>query len=466
VSDAPDYDQPWQTRGATSSSGSGAIVETRRGMRVLTNAHCVENHVFVEVRRYGNAKRYTAKVQLIGHECDLALLDIEDPDFFHNTEPIELGPLPELSDRVSVCGYPVGGERLSITEGIVSRIEVLRYEQRRRHLLAIQIDAAINAGNSGGPVLMDGQLVGVAFQTLEDAEKIGYMVAGPVIEHFLRDVEEDGRHGFPSLGVRTQKLESDAHRRMLGLPASGDGILVSGVAYGGSAWGRLREGDVILEIDGAHISSEGTVPLRDGEPVSYDYLVSNRRVGETANVRVWRDRGELNCVVPLKPPTYLVAEDLYDVRPSFYVFGGLLFVPLTRDYLKTWGEQWSYHAPRDLVSLYEKGLPSRERVQPVVLQKVLADRVNQGYHDLESVLIDKVQGVRVRSLRHLVAVVETSREDYLHVTACDGRQIVVDCAAARARGPAILARFGVPRDRSADLGSAANADQHIQDHVA
>ncbi len=462
VSDAPDFDQPWQTRGATNSSGSGAIVATRHGPRVLTNAHCVENHVFVEVRRYGNAKRYAAEVEVNGHECDLALLKVDDPEFFRGTDAIPIGPLPELSDRVSVCGYPVGGERLSITEGIVSRIEVLRYEQRRRRLLAIQIDAAINAGNSGGPVLMDGLLVGVAFQTLEDAEKIGYMVAGPVIEHFLRDVEDSLYHGFPGLGIKTQTLESEAHRRMLGLPAtSNDGVLVTGIAYGGSAWGSLRAGDVILEIDGARISSDGTVPLRDGEPVTFDYTISRRRVGEAANVLVWRDQSELNCVVPLKPPVYLVAEDLYEVKPAYFIYGGLLFVPLTRDYLKTWGEQWTMYAPRDLMTLYEKGLPTEDRTEPVVLQKVLADRANQGYHELESVLIESVQGVKVRSLTHLVEVVESSGGDYLHVVACDGRQIVVERAAAIERHEHILERFGVPRDRSAALRSA-DADEDVE----
>src|SRR5687768_11666949 len=150
VSDAPDYDQPWQTRGATSSAGSGAIIATARGPRVLTNAHCVENHAFIEVRRYGNAKRFVAMVEAVGYDCDLALLHVEDPEFYLSTVPIPLGELPDLSDEVSVYGYPIGGERISITNGVVSRIESIRYAHRQRRLLAVQIDAAINAGNSGG----------------------------------------------------------------------------------------------------------------------------------------------------------------------------------------------------------------------------------------------------------------------------------------------------------------------------
>lgn len=73
-------------------------------------------------------------------------------------------------------GYPIGGESLSVTAGVVSRIELQEYAQGGETLLAIQIDAAINSGNSGGPVINEhDQLVGVAFQSLAtlDSENIG-----------------------------------------------------------------------------------------------------------------------------------------------------------------------------------------------------------------------------------------------------------------------------------------------------
>ena len=452
VSDSPDYAQPWQTRGTSSSAGSGAVVSTLRGPRVLTNAHCVENHAFVEVRRYGKTRKYVARVEALGHECDLALLSIEDGTFFSGTEPIALGELPELSDPVQVCGYPIGGERLSITEGVVSRIEVVPYAQKQWRLLAVQIDAAINPGNSGGPVLKDGKLIGVAFQALEDAEQIGYIIATPIIEHFLKDFEDDRYDGFPAVGVVTQPLESEAHRRDLGLPANfEDGVLVTRAFFGSSAWGILEPTDVLLEVDGVRVAADGTVPFRDEERLDFDWLVSRHQVGERIDVVVWRDGVELSCVLPLKPPAYLVAEDRYDVRPSYFIFGGLLFVPLTKDYLKTWGDDWGQRAPRDLVALYENGITTPERTEPVVVQKVLADRVNQGYHEMESVLLRAVQSQPIRSLAHLVQVVKSSTETFLRFVAEDGRRIVIDRAQAIERHARILERFGVPHDRSADL---------------
>jgi S1-C subfamily serine protease len=452
VSDAPDYDQPWQNVGPNNSSGSGAIVETKRGLRVLTNAHCVQDHVYVEVRRYGKARKYQAEVEALGHECDLALLHVPDPTFFAGTLPIPLGILPHLSDQVSVCGYPVGGERLSITQGIVSRIDLVQYAQSQRRLLAVQIDAAINQGNSGGPVLKDGVLIGVAFQSLDDAEKIGYVIAVPVIEHFLEDVENGVYEGFPGLGVATQALESDTHRRALGLPAHREeGVLITRVAFGSSGWGCLDEGDVLLAVDGVPVTPDGTVEMREGEHVDFAYVVSRRHVGETMECRVWRDRSELSVVVRLRPPSYLVPEDRYDVKPTYYVFGGLLFVPLTRNYLMTWTDPWWQNAPRELVVTYEHGVRTPDYIEPVVLQKVLADRVNQGYHEYESLLVKKVQGVPVRSIRHLLALAEQSDDPFVTFELSDGRQMVVDRALAGDRHSAILERFGIPEDRSADL---------------
>ncbi|MEM1029716.1 MAG: serine protease [Myxococcota bacterium] len=453
VADAPDYDQPWQSHGASSCTGSGAVIETERGLRILTNAHCVANHVFVEVRRYGLSQKFEAEVEALGHECDLALLRVEDDRFFHGVTPIPIGDLPALSARVSVCGYPIGGERLSLTEGIVSRIELVAYAQSSRELLAVQIDAAINEGNSGGPVFEDGKLVGVAFQALEDAESVGYMIASDVVRHFLEDIDNGRYDGFPDVGVTVQPLESRAHRRALGLPATcQEGVLVKRVAFGSSAWGALLPGDVLLSVDGVGVAPDGAVVLREGELIHFQYVVSRRHVGDLMPVVVWRDGRATTLELSLTAPRSLVAEDRYDVRPSFFVYGGLLFVPLTRDFLKTWGDGWWQAAPRELVALYESGIVTEDRREVVVLQKVLADRVNQGYHDVDNQVVVAVDGQPVRSLRHLVERVEARpAATFTRFRMSDGAEIVLDRLEVRTRHRAILDKFGVPHDRSEDL---------------
>jgi len=452
VSDAPDYDQPWQTEGPESAVGSGVIVMTPRGARVLTNAHVVENHVFIEVRRYGKSRKFVAEIEGVGHVCDLALLKIDDPDFSGDTPPIPIAPLPMLGDRVSVLGFPIGGDRLSITEGIVSRIEMSPYAHSQRTLLAVQIDAAINSGNSGGPVVKDGELVGIAFEAMDEAENIGYMIGAPVVEHFLRDIEDGIPDGFPDLGIVTQSLESKSHRRSLGLSSSGhSGVLIIGVAHGSSAWGILQKGDVLLMLDGKNLAADGSVRFRKGERIDFTHQIALHHVGETMRVKVWRQGAMHRFEIPMKPPRYLVPEDRYDIKPTYYLYGGLLFVPLSRDFLTTWGSEWWQDAPSELVSTYENEIRSPARTEVVVLQKVLADRVNQGYHGFEALAITRVEGRKIRHLNELIRIVEAATGEFIHFQSHDDSVVVLDREQVEKGNRRIMRRYGVAYDRSEDL---------------
>jgi len=457
VSDAPDYEQPWQTHGAQPSTGSGAVIATPAGLRVLTNAHVVMNQVFVEVRRSGSAAKFVARVEGVVHECDLAILSVKDQRFFEGAVPVQMGELPHLGDRVTVCGYPVGGDRLSLTEGVVSRIEVGAYAHSQRPLLAVQIDAAVNAGNSGGPVFAEDKLVGVAFQSLDEAQNVAYAIAPPIVRHFLRDIESGSPKGFPSLGVGWQRLESRSHRASLGLSPDEGGIMVTKVAFGATAYGILEAGDVILQVGATPVHSDGTAILREGELVDHAHFVSLRVVGERVPISVLRRGQRIVVEVELHRPRLLVPDDRYDVRPTYFVFGGLLFAPLTRDYLKSWGNDWWKAAPSELMSLYHTGFCTPERQDVVVLQKVLADSANQGYHEIENAVVVAIDSVPLRNMRHLVELVETSPASsrlgpkFLCVRLAGGEEIVIERKRAIARMPAILMTYGINADRSLDL---------------
>ncbi len=455
VIDPPDYDQPWQTRGVMNVTGSGAIVKTTDGPRIVTNAHVVEGHVFVEVRRYGDARKFVADVVGMSTHADLALLRVDDEAFFQGIEPIPLGALPALGDRVTVLGFPIGGDRLSVTEGVVSRIEMTTYAQSQRNLLAIQIDAAINAGNSGGPVVRDGKLVGIAFQALEDAADIGYVIPASTVRHVLRDIQDGAMDGFPSLGVRIQTLESPPQRRSLGLDPNGDGVLVRHVEFEGSAWKRLTVGDVLLAADGVAVAPDGTIPFRGAERIEYLHLSAQREVGERMSVLVHRAGKRQEVELVLRRPRLLVSEDDATTKPRYFIFAGLLFVPLSRGYLETWGEDWTTRAPAPFVSLYESGKRSQRTQEVVVLQKVLADQLNRGYHDTESVAVERVQGRGVRSLAHLVNLVQKAEGEFVTFDLYDGRRVVIDRVVAVKRGAELLERYGVPRPRSARVRARA-----------
>ena len=183
IHSSPNYVMPWLTQPTEESTGSGCVI---KGKRILTNAHNVGDHAFVRVRKQSSPQKYPAKVQAVGRDCDLAILTVDDSTFFDDLEPLEImNDLPALHEKVAVLGYPIGGDTMSFTEGVVSRIEMQTYSHSYENLLAMQISAAINPGNSGGPVLIDDKLSGIAFECIESAQNIAYAVPAPIIRHFL-----------------------------------------------------------------------------------------------------------------------------------------------------------------------------------------------------------------------------------------------------------------------------------------
>jgi len=182
----PNYQVPWSST-MQSSTGSGAIIE---GGFILTNAHVVANQAFLEVQRYGQRKRYIAKVFAVSHQADLALLKVEKEAFFKGVKPLTFGTLPQVEQKIVVYGYPMGGSTLSATIGVVSRIEHHTYAHSGEVFLAVQVDAAVNPGNSGGPALSDGKIVGVVMQVITKSQNIGYLVPVRMVKHFIDDMKD------------------------------------------------------------------------------------------------------------------------------------------------------------------------------------------------------------------------------------------------------------------------------------
>lgn len=128
----PNFELPWQVRQQTSSKSTGFAALNPNGERcILTNAHSVTYSSQVQLKRRGDDERFTAKVLAVGTECDVALLEVEDEAFWQGVAPLALSDdLPELQESVAVCGYPIGGESLAISAGVVSRVQITHCETR------------------------------------------------------------------------------------------------------------------------------------------------------------------------------------------------------------------------------------------------------------------------------------------------------------------------------------------------
>jgi len=408
TSNQMDFYRPWQSRGSFSATGSGCIL---KGQKILTNAHVVVDSTFIQVRKESDPTKYTAKVESIGNDCDLAILTVDDPRFFEGIAPLDFGELPQLQDTVVVLGFPEGGDKLSITEGVVSRIEIVPYVQTSKRLLAVQIDAAINPGNSGGPVFQDGKIVGVAMQAMRHSQNIGYMIPVPIINHFIQDLEDNGRYdGFPGLGVEYHNTESPALREYYKVSGHDGGVYITRVLPFSASDGILREGDIILEVNGVPLGMDGTFEFRDNERLGFSYLIHNQQIGQSISLKVVRDGNVEEKDVLFKPPADLIPQPNFFEKPPYYIYGGLVFTVLSADLLQSWGPQWWEKAPLAFMAYLtgEGRLNLARKKELVVLLQVLPDDVNIGYHDANNEVIHKVNGQEFESFQEFVILLAKS----------------------------------------------------------
>lgn len=444
----PDYESPWQTRPPRSSTSSGVVIASGR---ILTGAHCVAHATFLQVQKGSSPAKVVATVLSVCHDSDLAVLAVEK-SFTRGIKSAEIGDLSRLGDEVSVVGYPVGGDELSITEGIVSRIEVQSYEHSDRSLLAVTVDAAINSGNSGGPVFHRGKVVGIAFQSLEDAENIGEMVPAPIIKTFLEGVRRKKPPLVPGLGVVTQHLENPALRKSLGLRKEEGGILIKSVEFGTSAWGKLRPGDVLLEIDGMKIAANGTVRYLGRFRCQFDVVFGERFVGDKVEGLILREGRRRAIQLTLGPMAWLVPRACHDTRPDWFTFAGLVLTPLSVEFLRVWGDEWWKRAPTRLVHAYYHGDRTEECQELLVIAQVLADEVNVGYESFEYEVIASVNGRRPKDLRDAVSALDAAAES-VTLTTESGSVLHFELADVAEANLRIEERYRMPGDRSDALRS-------------
>ncbi|MCR9245794.1 MAG: serine protease [bacterium] len=444
----PDHECPWQSLASRGSNGSGVVVGKNE---ILTGAHVVANSTFVQVQKPSDPTKVVAHVVAVCHDADLALLHVDDPAFTRGMKAVQIGDLPHLRDAVQVVGYPIGGEEVSITEGVVSRIEVQRYEHSQRHLLAVTVDAAINSGNSGGPVFAGRKVVGIAIQAIPDAENIGEMVPAPIIKRFLKTAREGVRDVLvPGLGITTQPLENPAMRRYLGMTARDSGVLVTAVQYGSSAWGHLQPGDVLIAIDGMRIANNGTVQYRDRFRCQFDVAVGDHSVGDPLRARVLRAGKRVAVTFEMRPMCWLVPRIEFEQMPTWFLFGGLVFQRLTAELLRVWGDHWWDKAPKELLNLYYSGLREPGRQEVIVLGQVLADAVNVGYEPFVNDIVLEVNGKKPANMAEFVRCIDQSDGD-VFLRLSSGASVLFAADEARAAHERIARRYQLPGDRSADL---------------
>jgi S1-C subfamily serine protease len=450
----PNMLRPWEITAPQKATGSGVVID---GRRILTNAHVVAHAQEIYVQPYKSSERLNAAVEALAPDCDLAVLKLEAPQDLGDVKALAFTEsLPKLKSKVTVMGYPTGGDALSLTEGVVSRVEFASYAYGTA-ALRIQVDAAVNPGNSGGPGIIDGKVAGLVFSGLREAENIGYLIPAEVVRHFLDDLKADGKYdGFPRLELGGFTVENAALRSYLKLDKKDTGVVLHRIDRP-DLKDLLKPWDVISECDGVPIDNLGMVQLEDGVRVNFLSIVSRKPAGAVVRLGVIRESKRIEVEIPTVVRRNSLVQKMEGERPSYFIYGGLVFTPVSSELLQQAGERFltvlalrNRIIPGSLSKLREA--PDDELV--ATCTQILPHRLTKGYGQLPLSVVTHVNDQPVKNLKQLIALVKEARGKDFILFRFENEQeekIVLDPKEVEKSGPEILRNNNIPSAVSEDL---------------
>ena len=455
VHNVPDVLRPWTRNTPQSVKGSGVVID---GKRILTNAHVVRYASQIYVQPNQSADRIPARVEAMTPSMDLAVLKLEDESFFDKRGSLSFAEeLPRVKDAVNVYGYPTGGTELSVTQGIVSRIEFAEYYYQTSGL-RIQVDAALNFGNSGGPAVTNGKLVGLVFSLIQNAQNIGYLIPVEEIKLFLADIADGVYDGKPQMNDLIQTVENDALRQKLKLPRGTHGVMVA-EPYRNTPDYPLKEWDLVTQIGDTAIDDDGKVEVRYDLRLSSAYLVQKFAKDGLLPLTIFRDGRFMQIQLPVQNQREMVVPYLMASSPRYLILGPLVFSQATQDYLERLGNQrpasFGPGSSPLTTRRYDKpAFPGEELV--VVAAPMFPDRITNGYDDPNRAVLSEVNGIQIKNLRHLMEVLRDNRDPQITLKfASSGvlthETMVFSRADLLASTNAILEDNGIRYPYSADL---------------
>ncbi len=440
----PDSYKPWTKQSPRDYTGSGAVIA---GKRILTNAHVVLYASQIQVQANQAGDKLSATVEAVAPGIDLAVLKLDDESFFDSHPALPMAKtLPEIKDAVLVYGYPQGGTSLSITKGIVSRIEFTPYN-RPVSGLRIQIDAAINPGNSGGPAVEGDTMIGLAFSRLTGgAENIGYIIPGEEIALFLADIADGKYDGKPSLRDDFQTLENPALRRFLKLdkgvagmvvhrpfepfetdkdadakpPAAGPG---DAPATPADPDDTLLEWDVVTRVGDVPVDDQGMVKIGPNLRVFFLYLVQKQTHDGKLTVTVVRRGKEraLTLSAPARHPLLIpIADGGY---PSYFVYGPMVFEDVTTLFIGgltdsreigNYFGRLAYGGNPLLTRLADQPRFEGERLV-TISSPFFPHKLAKGYDSAFGEVIKTINGQPIKNLTHLVETLRDLKDEFVTV---------------------------------------------------
>ena len=452
---------PWNKTPERMILGNAMVVE---GGMLLTTADLVKNATLIEVRKFGRYPNFPAKPHLVDHEVDLALLTVDDPQFWKGLKPLPISERPVTSRRFEINRWRANG-RFEQGSGEVVQLSVATSRYGNLELPELQGSTAMSAMGWGEVLTSQGKVIGII--TGHEKGTLSAMNS-PMMRLFIAASREETYRGFAHRGFSWQQLNQGALRKFYGLGDDPVGVLIRRTKAGGTGAGQLRKGDILLKLGAYEIDPEGRIVHPLYGPILFTIAI-NETLEPTIGAEIIRG-GERKLMELRREPysieDYRVHPYIFDQRIDYEIFGGLVLQELSLGHLRLWGNNWQHKAPARLVMEYflsnlrERG---KKPEKIVFVSKVLPDSVNIGYDDAASAILMKANGKTLRSLADFRAAVRTPRDGYhvLELTPGKGRgKLIFRASEVEAANRRVRELYGVPEAQ----GKAATAQHGIGPH--
>jgi PDZ domain len=444
-----DADRPWVKRSPATRYAQAVVVDGADGPLLLTTAQMVAGATMVAVEREGRPPRSAARVVHQDRELNLALLAVDEPGFFDALLPLRLASVsPSAGTLHSVrwSNQQFESAAVRIKRPGVSEV----WFGRLRHVFLLA-RSGLADGGWAEPVVAGEELVGVV--SAQD-DHTAWVVPIEIIAAYLSQARDPASYvGFAVLRCSWQWTTDRAIAAWLGLGERPRGVMIRGIPRGSTGHGVLQPRDVLLSLDGHAIDSRGYyVHPRYGSVELTHIVVEGHRAGDRIPAQVLRGGQLVDLTIELR--SYSNAMDLLPLRrgnepPPYAIAGGLVFLELDGDYVRTWGSECWNRAPTRLVAPFylEEGAQTPERRRIIILAQVLPSAWSMGYQDCRELLVRTIDGREIDSIHDVVEAFAHPAGRFVKVEFYpndERAELVVDAETLPEATARILEDYGIP----------------------
>ncbi|MHB8866945.1 MAG: S1C family serine protease, partial [Pirellulaceae bacterium] len=310
--------------------------------------------------------------------------------------------------------------------GIISRVDYVPYADGETGM-RIQVDAALNPGNSGGPAIANGKIVGLVFSIIANADNIGYLIPIEEIRMFLDDIQDGKYEGKPKLLDYMQTVENKALREKLGLDAATGGLMITR-PFAPDASYPLKEWDVITQIGDQPIDNQGNIPVGDEMRLSFRYLIPKVIHDGVIDLTVWRGGQSIQVQAPVRYDNELLIPHLSGNYPSYFACGPLIFITASQELvggLQARGQAMLAMRQNPLISRWFDRKKSPEEQLVLLGPRISSSPLVEGYDNQIFGVVTHVNDVEIQNLAHLVATIQKAEGKFITFKVGGGYETMV-----------------------------------------